>query len=152
MNMMTMWDPFKELDNFSNRLSNIFGRSMTPARHDGESDLFTKAQWAPTVDITEDKDHYYIKAELPGIEKDQVKVHVENGYLTIQGERKFEEEKKDTHVHRIERSYGSFVRAFALPDDADSNKIDAQFKNGLLSIQMPKSAKPQGKQIEVKVS
>src|SRR5256885_1114590 len=108
--------------------------------------------WTPLADITEDEKEYLIKAELPEIKKEDVKVTVENGVLTISGERKFEKEEKNKKYHRVERGYGTFMRSFTLPDDADANKIKAEFKNGLLKVHLPKSEHAKPKQIEVNVA
>ena len=89
---------------------------------------------------------------MPGLEKDQVKVTVENGILLIAGERKSDHEEKNRKYHRVERSYGSFLRSFSLPDDADGTKIKAEFKNGVLKVHLPKSEDAKPKSIEIKVS
>jgi len=149
MNTLAKWDPFRELDEFSNRLSSAFGRTSGKKRED--DNLFTRAEWTPLVDISEDDNRYVISAELPGLEKDQVKVSVENGLLMISGERRFEHEQKDQKYRRIERSYGSFVRSFSLPDDADGTKIKADFKNGMLKVQLPKNEHAKPRTIEIKV-
>jgi len=112
----------------------------------------TVAEWAPAVDITEDDKEYLVKAELPEVNKENVKVTVENGILTISGERQFEKEEKGRKYHRIERSYGSFVRSFGLPDDADAEKVEAQFTDGVLKVHVAKSEAAKPKQIEVKVT
>ena len=104
------------------------------------------------ADITEDDKEYLIKAELPEMRKEDVKVTVENGVLTISGERKFEKEEKKKKYHRVERGYGTFMRSFALPDDADFNKVNAEFKDGVLTVHVPKTEHAQPKQIEVKVA
>ena len=150
MSVLAKWDPLRELDEFSNRLSTFFGPNQVQNRD--ENGWFTKAQWAPLVDISEDDQEYLIKAELPGLEKDQVKVTVENGILLIAGERKSEHEEKNRKYHRVERSYGSFLRSFSLPDDADGTKIKADFKNGVLKVHLPKSEAAKPKSIEIKVS
>ena len=129
-----------------NRLSTLFGR-----RSSGRDEI-TLADWAPLADITEDDKEYVIKAELPDVKKEEVKVTVENGTLTISGERKFEKEEKKKKYHRVERSYGSFVRSFTLPDQADSSKVKAEFKNGMLTVRVPKNEKAKPKQIEVNVA
>ena len=131
-----------------NRLSRFFGR-RTNGR---ERDDITLADWEPLADITEDDKEYVIKAELPDVKKEDVKVTVENGVLTIAGERKFEKEEKKKKYHRVERSYGSFVRSFALPDSADADKVKAEFKDGMLTVHVPKSERAKAKQVEVKVS
>src|SRR5437867_10277801 len=133
MNALTRWNPFKDLDELENRLSTFFGQAPV-RRQNGEQESLTVAEWVPLVDITEDDKEYLIKAELPEVKKDDVKVTVENGVLSITGERKFEKEEKDKRYHRIERSYGSFLRSFALPDDADDTKVNAEFKDGVLFV------------------
>jgi len=151
MNALTRWNPFKDLDELENRLSTVFGR--TPLRRqNGEQESMTIAEWSPLVDITEDDKEYLIKTELPEVKKDDVKVTVENGVLTITGERKFEKEEKGRKYHRVERAYGNFVRSFTLPDDADANKVNAEFKDGVLKVHVAKSEAAKPKHIEVKVN
>ena len=118
----------------------------------GNGDSLELADWSPLVDITETDQEYLFKADLPEMKKDDVKVTVENGMLTISGERKVEREEKNTKFHRIERSFGRFLRTFTIPEDADASKIAADFKDGVLRVHLPKSAvakKP--KPIQVKV-
>ena len=110
------------------------------------------ADWTPSVDISETDGEYLIKAEIPDVKKEDVKVTVEDGVLTIQGERKHEKEEKGTKFHRIERSYGTFVRTFSLPDVIDEEKVKADFKDGVLNLHLPKSEKAKPKAIEVKVA
>ena len=151
MNALTTWDPFKELNELENRLSTLFGR--VPVRKNGEKDeAMTVAQWAPLVDITEDDKEYLIKAELPEVKRDDVKVSVESGVLTLHGERKKEKEEKGKKFHRIERYYGSFLRTFTVPDNVDETKVMAEFKDGLLNVHLPKTEKAKPKAIEVKVA
>ena len=151
MNTLTRWDPFKEMDDMQKRLSNLFG--LAPLRRgDGEKETMTVTEWSPLVDISEDEKEYLIKAELPEVKKEDVKVTVEKGVLTITGERKFEKEEKDKRYHRIERSYGSFLRSFTLPDEADESKVNAEFKDGVLWVHLHKNEKARPKSIEVKVS
>jgi len=147
---LTKWDPLRDLDEFSSRLSSFFGRA--PVQKRDEDNWFTRAEWSPLVDISEDEQEYLIKAELPGIEKDQVRVSVEDGLLVISGERNSENEEKNQKYHRIERSYGSFIRSFSLPDDADGAKIKADFKNGILKVHLPKDENAKPKSIEIKVN
>ena len=110
------------------------------------------AEWAPLVDITEDPKEYVIKAELPEVKKDEIKIGVQNDVLVISGERKYEKEEKDKKYHRIERAYGSFSRSFTIPEDADPEKVSAEFKEGVLQIHLPKSDRAKPKSIAVKVS
>jgi HSP20 family protein len=148
MNPLTKWNPFRELEDIQNRLSSLFGR--TPMRGLGE-EAMTLSEWTPLVDIVEDDKEYLIKAELPEVKKEDVKVTVENGVLTITGERKFEKEEKGRKYHRVERGYGSFMRSFALPEGAAGEKISAEFKDGVLKVHLAKSAEAKPKSIDVKV-
>ena len=104
------------------------------------------------MDIIEDDKEWLVKADLPEIKKEDVKVTVENGVLTITGERKLEKEEKDKKYHRIERSYGNFLRSFTLPDGADGSKVNAEFKDGVLKVHLPKGEKAKPKAVEVKVA
>lgn len=150
MNALTTWDPFKELNELEHRLATIFGRA--PVRKSGgKEEAMTVAEWAPLVDITEDEKEYLIKAELPEVKKDDVKVSVQDGILTISGERKSEKEEKNKKFHRVEWAYGSFSRSFTLPEDADADKVAGDFKDGVLKVHVPKSEKAKPKKIEVKV-
>ena len=151
MTTLTRWDPFKELDELQNRLSTLFGRA--PVRKDGgREEAMTLAEWAPLVDIIEEEKEYRIKAELPEVNKSDVKVTVQDDVLTIAGERTFEKEDTGRKYHRVERAYGSFARSFTLPEDADAAKVNADFKDGVLIVHLPKSEKARPKSIEVKVA
>ena len=157
MNVLTRWDPFKtrwhpikELEEMENRLATFFGR--TPARPEGGKEEMTVAEWAPLVDITEDDKEYLIKAELPEVKKEDVKLAVRDNVLTITGERKYEKEETNKKYHRVERAYGSFTRNFMLPEDADEGKIAADFKDGVLKVHLPKSEKAKPKSLEIKVA
>ena len=151
MNTLIRWDPFKEVDELQNRFATLFGRA--PGRATGNlEEARTVAEWAPLVDITEDDKAYVIKADLPEVNKEDVEVRVEDGVLVISGERKFEKEEKGFRYHRVERAYGSFVRSFTVPEDADATKVSAEFKNGTLRVQLAKAENAQPKTIDVKVS
>jgi HSP20 family protein len=119
-------------------------------RTDGKEQL-TVADWIPTVDISESDGEYLIKAELPEVKKEDVKVTVENGVLTLQGERRQEKEEQGKKYHRIERSYGSFVRSFTLPEAVDESGVKAEYKDGVLNLHLPKTEKVKPKAIDVKV-
>ena len=147
---LVKWDPFRELEDVTNRLNRIFGQSL--ARSESGQNMLAVADWAPSVDISETDSAYLIKGEIPGVKKEDVKVTIQDGMLTIQGERKQEKEEKGKKFHRIERSYGSFVRSFRVPDDADENSVKAEFKDGMLNVTLAKSAKAKPKAIEVSVS
>jgi len=108
--------------------------------------------WSPLVDISENDQEYLIKAELPEVKKEDVKVMAQEGTLTIMGERKFEKEEKGRKYHRVERAYGSFGRSFSLPNDASPAKVSAEFKDGVLIVHLVKDVKAKPQQVEVKVS
>ena len=147
---LVKWDPFRELEDVTNRLNRIFGQSL--ARSESGQNMLAVADWAPSVDISETDSEYLIKGEIPGVKKEDVKVTIQDGMLTIQGERKQEKEEKGKKFHRIERSYGSFVRSFRVPGDADEYSVKAEFKDGMLNVTLAKSAKAKPKAIEVSVS
>ena len=148
MTVLTRWDPFRELEDMQSRLSSFLGR-RPQKQEDGGQESITMSAWTPLVDITEDEKEYLIKAELPEIKKDEINVTVENGVLVISGERKFEKEEKGKKYHRVERAYGSFVRTFALPDNADAEKVNAEFKDGVLKVHIGKSETTRPKQIAI---
>ncbi len=147
---MTRWNPFKELEDMEKRLSTYFGRPL--ARTNGEKEAITVSEWAPLVDIAEDDKEYLIKAEVPEMKKEDIKLNVHDDILTISGERKYEKEEKGKKYHRVERAYGSFTRSFTLPEDADGSKVSAEYKEGVLKVHLPKSEKAKPKAIEVKVA
>jgi HSP20 family protein len=149
MSQLATWNPFRELDEVQNRLGSFLGGRF-PRFGNGNGGL-KLADWSPQVDITEDEKEYLIKADLPEMKKDEIKVNVENGVLTVSGERKTEKEEKNKKFHRIERSYGTFERSFALPDEADGSKVKAEFKEGVLRVHLPKNPVAKPKAIEVKV-
>lgn len=152
MKSLITWDPFRELEGFQNRLSSFFGRTpMQLSLGEGDEETRAISQWMPLVDISEDDKEYIITAELPEVKKENVKVTVENGALCITGERSFEKKEKNKRYHRIERSYGNFLRSFALPEDADAGKVSADFKEGVLKVHLPKSEKAKPQEVEVKV-
>jgi HSP20 family protein len=138
------------LADFERRLQSFFGRSPTTTGNGEEA--ITATAWEPATDITEDDKEYLVKVELPAMNKEDVKVTVENGTLQISGERKAEKEEKTKKYHRIERSYGSFLRAFMLPDSADGTKVNAEYKDGMLTVHLPKAPEAKSKLIEVQVA
>src|SRR5438876_12415848 len=151
MNALTRWNPFKDLDELESPLSTFFVR--TPLRRqNGEQESMTIAEWSPLVDITEDDKEYLIKTELPEVKKDDVKVTVENGVLTITGERKFEKEEKGRKYHRVERAYGNFTRSFSLPEAIKGEKVTAEFRDGMLFVHLPKDETAKPKAIDIKVN
>lgn len=153
MNGLTRWNPLREMEDLQRRMSTLF--DWSPFRRStltADEENITVPEWAPLVDIAEDDKEYLIKVELPEVNKDDVKVTVESGTLTISGERKAEKEEKGRKFHRIERYYGRFERSFTIPDDAEPDNVKAEFKDGVLRVHLAKSEKARPKQIEVKVS
>jgi HSP20 family protein len=142
-----IFDPFR---NFGERMRRFFGEGFDPFGRFGEEN-WSLAAWAPACDIFETDNEIVVKAELPEVKKEDVKVSVENNILTIHGERKFSEETKRENYHRLERSYGEFTRSFTLPSFVDTGKINAEFKDGMLRVTMPKREEAKPKQVEVKV-
>jgi len=148
---MSPWDPFRDLETTRHRLAALFG-PLARAKELGKEEGLVVAEWMPLVDIVEDEKEYLIKAELPEVKKEDIKINVMADVLTIAGERTLLKDEKTKKARRIERSYGAFARSFSLPDDADGAKILAEFKDGLLKIRLPKLAKVQAKSLEVKIS
>jgi len=149
------WNPARELaawpsDLFGiqREMNRMFDSFINRGAQDEDSAL---AAWTPVVDIAERDDEYLVKVELPGVNKDDVKITLESNILTIRGEKKQEKETKKENYHRVERSYGSFQRSFTLPTTVKSDKIDANFKDGVLMVSLPKAEEAKPKQIEVKV-
>src|SRR6266508_201769 len=132
---LSRWEPLQEMEEFQNRLSTLFGRQLR--RTDAREEI-TLPEWTPLADITEDEKEYLIKAELPEMKKEDVKVTVENGVLTISGERKFEKEEKGRKYHRVEQRYGAFERDFLLPENVTGEKVTADYKDGVLKVHIPK--------------
>jgi len=143
------FDPFRELEGIQARLNRMFvDRPLRTLA----ADEFAFGEWAPAVDIQETDKEYVIKADLPDVKRDDVKVEFEDGVLMIEGERKLEKEEKGKKFHKIEREYGKFVRRFSLPSEVDAKQLSAEFKDGVLNVHLPKSADGKPKAITVKVA
>jgi HSP20 family protein len=140
------------MQEFSERFNRLFGRPLLANTLPAAEEALISADWAPLVDIEETDKEYLVKAELPEVKKEDVKVSLEDGVLTIQGERKLEKEEKGKKIHRIERAYGKFVRSFAVPRDVDDKMIVAEFKDGVLAVHIPKTAAAKPRAVEVKVA
>ena len=143
------WEVFKDFGDLGERFGRLFGR--LPA-HNGYREALTVADWVPTVDITEDEKEFLVKAEIPEVDRKDVKVTVEDGVLTLTGERRTETEEKGKKFHRVERAFGTFARSFTLPEGVAEDKVRAEFKEGLLLVHLPKTEKAKPKTIEVGVS
>ena len=143
----TQWYPFKDRGELESRLATML--ASRAATGDGGKEAMTVAEWSPLVDIIEDEKQFLIKAELPDMKKEQVKLTVENDVLTISGERKYEKETTGHKHHRIERAYGGFSRSFSIPAIVDEEKIRAEYKDGILKISLPKKEQVKPKQIQI---
>jgi HSP20 family protein len=146
---LSRWNPWKEMEQMQHRIAALL--NPDPLRGNGKGEAMAVSEWSPRVDITEDARELLVKAELPEMKKDDVKVTVEDGMLTIAGERKQEKEEKGKKVHRVEREYGSFMRCFTLPDAVVADQVTAEFKDGLLTVHLPKDVKAAAKPVEIKV-
>jgi HSP20 family protein len=141
------WSPLREFDDIFNRYNRSTGGRLLP----GEGSQEIAAEWRPLANISETDSEYLIKVELPEIEKKDVNVAVNDGVITIKGERRLEKDSEDETQHRIESFYGSFSRSFSLPADVDESGIRAESKNGVLKVHLPKTEVQQPKSIEIKV-
>lgn len=145
---ITRWDPFRDVLVLQNRMNSLF---QDFNRGQGGSDALTTAAFTPPVDIYEDEHKVILKLEVPGMKQDDFDVRVENNTLTIRGERKFEKEEKEENFHRIERRYGSFYRAFTVPNTVNTESVEAIYDAGVLKIELQKRAEAKPKQIKVGV-
>lgn len=153
---MVRWNPTRELTPFPTDMLNMqreINKMFDSFFRGGTVDDGTLAPpvWSPAVDVAEQENEYRVKIELPGVSKDDVKITMQDNVLTIRGEKKQEKESKEPNYHRIERSYGAFQRSFTLPTTVKSDRIEATYKDGILSITLPKAEEARPKQIEVKV-
>jgi HSP20 family protein len=144
------WDPFAELRDLTDRLNRAFGNDLFFSGAEGGQTL-ANIDWTPSVNVSETDKAYLIRADLPDVKKEDIKVSCEKGMLTIEGERKQQKTEENERLHRVESSYGRFMRRFSLPEDADENAIEATHKDGGLSLRIPrtKSKAPSAKQIKV---
>lgn len=150
---LVKWNPTRELMNVErefNKLFNSFSNRFGFERGDDED--YDNAVWSPLTDISEDNEKYTLSMDIPGVDKKDVKISYKNGNLVVSGERKYEDEKKSSKFHRIERAYGKYYREFRLPEKIVEDKIEAKFKDGTLSVVVPKAEDAKPKEIEVKVN
>jgi len=143
---LVKWNPWREIEDMFDRYDRAVGLPRS-----GSQEVMATGDWSPRVDIVENENEFVIKAEIPEVKKEDVKVSVDNGVLTLKGERKQEKEEKGKKFHRVERYYGSFTRSFTLPENVDESKVKATFKDGMLSLQVPKTEKAKPKTIDVKI-
>ena len=147
--MLMRWnDPFKETKTLQSQINKLFG-DISPLGVRVHGEEMSAAMWAPPVDVTETKDVLAFKFEVPGFKQEELTLNVENGALTLEGERKFEEEQKDKNYHRVERAYGRFYRSFALPANIDVSKVAATLVDGVLNVELPKREEAKPKAIPI---
>jgi HSP20 family protein len=147
MNMSVVkYDPFRELKSLQDEMTRLFTGAQ-PRVHNREEMMH--GAWAPNVDIYEDKDRLILEAELPGMNRDDFEISVENNVITLRGERKFEKKTEGDNYHRVERSYGSFTRSFTLPQTVTAEGAVADFENGVLKVSLPKREETKARRIEV---
>lgn len=144
-------DPWGEFETIQDRVSKMFNHALkTYYPETGEE--FQKNVWTPAVDIHETENNFVVKADVPGINKDDIQIDLKDNTLTIKGEKKFENKSSKDNYIRVERSYGSFVRSFVLPQNVDGGKITATYKEGVLEVTLPKKEESKPKQIKVEVN
>ena len=139
---------FPSLRDMQEEINRVFNEKIIGA---DDKSVVETSEWSPRVDIIEKKNHYSILVDIPGVDPKDIKITMNDGILTIEGERKLEKKEEQENFYRYERSYGSFARRFALPDNANADKISAKGKNGVLDISIPKSEKPPAKEITIEV-
>jgi HSP20 family protein len=143
------WDPWTTLPSLQDRINRIFEEAFPKASAAKEGE-FALSDWRPVVDTYEENDAIVIKAELPGVKKEDVSIDIKDNILTLKGERSHKADIKEENYYRRERSYGKFHRAFTLPDAVDPNRIDASYKDGVLKITLPKAEETRAKKIDIK--
>lgn len=149
MARIMLHDPWRDFGSLQDKINRLFNDTMGSIRRDGDETL-DSSKWAPLVDIRQDGNNFVFEADIPGFEKDKINIDVANNILTISGERVMDESiSKDSYI-RVERNYGSFHRAFSLPDTVDSEKIDASYNDGILKLTMPIKDEVKPKRIKIK--
>ena len=146
------WDPFREFAVLQDRMNRVFADAY--GRSEGADEgLLTRGAWVPPVDIYQNGEHELVlKAELPDMSREDIDITVDNGTLTIKGEKKFASDVKDEQYHRVERRYGTFSRSFSLPPTVDPGKVAADYKNGVLTVRLPMREEAKPRQIKVDVA
>ncbi len=144
------WDPFREFAQLQEQLNRAFSNAYSRGNDEG---LMAAGSWMPPVDIYQNGDQELVlKAEVPDMNKDDIEITVDNGTLTIRGEKKFDSDVKEEQFHRIERHYGAFSRSFSLPPTVDPGKVAAEYKNGVLTVKLPLREEAKPRQIKVDVA
>lgn len=142
-------DPFTDLNSLRRQMDEVFNRSLGQFFDNGSE---TMGSWAPAMDVLEREDEVVLRAELPGLGEEDVEITIENNTLSLRGEKRFEEADDKGAYRRVERRYGSFYRSFSLPSTVDQDAVDANFRNGVLEIRLPKVEQAKPRKITVKAS
>ncbi|MBI1944265.1 MAG: Hsp20/alpha crystallin family protein [Deltaproteobacteria bacterium] len=147
------WDPMRELEDMQRRFQSYFStpNTSTPSFGSFLNEQLSSPQWLPACDISETPEAYSVHAELPDMRKEDIKITVQDGLLTLMGERKMEKEEKNKRYHRVERSYGRFQRSFTLPTAVDENKVTATYRDGVLNVLVPKSTSGSAQPKEIRI-
>ncbi len=151
MRTLTRWEPVSDLANWNQQMDRWFSDLMKRGRWNVAGEDQVRGSWTPAVNVLEKKDAIEITADLPGLAAEDVEVTVEEGVLTIRGERSFEEAREGETYHRLERSYGLFERTFSLPNSVDPTKIQATFKNGEMVVNLPRREESKPRSVKIKV-
>ncbi|MCL1926912.1 MAG: Hsp20/alpha crystallin family protein [Syntrophorhabdaceae bacterium] len=149
MKIVRWWDPMRDISSIQEKMNQLFEDTMSRSR--GKEERLGVGMWTPAVDIYETNEVVVVKAEMPGLTKDQIGIEVKDGLLVLKGERKIEKDVKEENYHRIERAYGTFQRTFSLPASVDQEKISASLKEGILELTLPKKEQAKKRQIDVAV-
>jgi HSP20 family protein len=144
---LVRWNPVREMLNLDNEMNRLYG-DLVGRASDAESPML----WAPEVDIEESREGYLLKAELPGIKQEDIKISITDNQLVIRGEKRREVEQSDTTYHRVERVYGTFERAFTLTKAVRADKIEALYRDGVLEVHVPKAEEAKAREIPIKTS
>jgi len=144
---LVKWNPMREMETFQNRINRLFDRSFFPSF--SLDDEMSLGNWRPVVDIYENDETLVVKLELPGVDKNDISVDLKDGVLTLSGKRSHEKEVKEENYYRKERAYGSFHRSFNVPAEIDPDKVKAEFKDGILKVEIPKPEEKKPKKIAV---
>ncbi|KUG24903.1 heat shock protein hsp20 [hydrocarbon metagenome] len=149
---LVRWNPTKELMNIEREFGKLFNTFGSRFGLRDSDDDFENAVWSPLTDISEDNDKYTLSMDIPGVDKKDVKISYKNGSIVVSGERKQESEEKTSKYHRIERAYGKYYREFMLPEKIIEDKIEAKFKDGTLTVIIPKAEEAKPREIDIKVN
>ena len=147
--MSSHFDPFRDLINLQERMNRLFQESLAHSR--GEDEVASAGAWTPPVDIYEGPDRVVLRADVPGVPQEEIDLRIENGQLRLRGARSLPEGAGREEYHRIERTFGNFVRVFALPNSVDVTKVKAELKNGVLEVTLPKRQESQARPVKIEV-